>query len=407
LENSARGKFAIFYCTGKYSEWCMLDRTDSGTLRFTLALGGRKMKKISIRLAISALALAPVAGFAQTLSPSQDSYYVSGNGTNFGTAATIIVGQTGTATVQLLPGQLPVVGAPNAAGLVQFDLTQLPPGLISAQVQKATLTLFVDQITSSGTINVDTVSSSTPWGELTVNGNSGISAGGAVATSVPVATVNTFISMDTTAAVQGWITTPSSNNGFMILANGSTSVQFDSKENAATSHPATLTLVLVDTGPAGAAGATGPVGAAGVQGPLGATGATGVQGPAGPAYANNWDFGTLSVPAAGLTEDDLFCASGQIAISGVCGYEPLASGASNLKMVYSGPQPDDNGGWRCIVHNTDPANAHTMTYGVFCITPGSGGALTRPQHITVRTLAPPAATPVPKTTTLPAGAVRQ
>jgi len=401
------------------------------------------MKKISIRLAISALALAPVAGFAQTLSPSQDSYYVSGNGTNFGTAATIIVGQTGTATVQLLPGQLPVVGAPNAAGLVQFDLTQLPPGLISAQVQKATLTLFVDQITSSGTINVDTVSSSTPWGELTVNGNSGISAGGAVATSVPVATVNTFISMDTTAAVQGWITTPSSNNGFMILANGSTSVQFDSKENAATSHPATLTLVLVDTGPAGAAGATGPVGAAGVQGPLGATGvtgpvgatgvqgpvgaigvqgpvgaagvqgplgatgATGVQGPAGPAYANNWDFGTLSVPAAGLTEDDLFCASGQIAISGVCGYEPLASGASNLKMVYSGPQPDDNGGWRCIVHNTDPANAHTMTYGVFCITPGSGGALTRPQHITVRTLAPPAATPVPKTTTLPAGAVRQ
>jgi hypothetical protein len=247
---------------------------------------------------IAALALLPIAGFAQTLAPSQDTYYVPGNGANNGTAPTVVLGPTGASTVQLLPGQLPVVGAPSAVGLVQFDLTHLPAGLTAAQIQKATLTLFADTITSSGTINVDTVSASTPWGELTVTGNSGISAGNAVATAIPVTTVNTFISMDATAAVQGWIAAPGSNNGFMILANGSASIQFDTKENLNTSHPATLTLMLVNTGLTGATGATGaagPVGATGAMGVglTGATGPMGATGAAGPAGATG-PTGTLS-----------------------------------------------------------------------------------------------------------------
>src|SRR5580693_10376845 len=147
-----------------------------------------------IRFAIAALALAPIAGFAQTLAPTQDVYYVPGNGSNFGTATSITVGSS------------------TSVGLVQFDLTQLPAGVTSGQIQKAALTLFLDHINSAGTINIDTVSASTPWGELTVTGMSGISAGSAVATGVPVATADTFIAMDATAAVQGWITTPSSNN---------------------------------------------------------------------------------------------------------------------------------------------------------------------------------------------------
>ena len=170
------------------------------------------MKNLT-RFAIAALALAPIAGFAQTLAPSQDAYYVPGNGSNFGTATTITVGSSG------------------SIGLVQFDLTQLPAGLTAAQIQKATLTLFLDHVNAGGSINIDTVSASTPWGELTVNGNSGISPGVAVNTSVMTNTGDTFIALDATSAVQGWITTPSSNNGFMIQANTSTSVQFDSKEN--------------------------------------------------------------------------------------------------------------------------------------------------------------------------------
>jgi hypothetical protein len=91
-------------------------------------------------------------------------------------------------------------------------------------------------------------------------------------------TTATFIAADATSAVQGWITTPASNNGFMIQANSGTSVQFDSKENTSTSHPATLTIVLVGNGPTGMTGTTGTSGA---NGSNGATGATGASGPAG------------------------------------------------------------------------------------------------------------------------------
>src|ERR1700689_2920792 len=140
------------------------------------------------RFAIVALALAPIAGFAQTLAPSQDAYYVPTNGSNFGTATTITVGSS------------------SSVGLVQFDLTQLPAGVTSGQIQKATLTLFLDHVGLAGTINVDTGSASTAWTELGVTGNSGISPGSAVATGVPASIADTFISVDATAAVQGWIT---------------------------------------------------------------------------------------------------------------------------------------------------------------------------------------------------------
>src|SRR5580692_3157473 len=167
------------------------------------------MKNLT-RFTIAALALLPAAGFAQTLAPSQDAYYVPNNGSNFGSGITVTVGSS------------------SSVGLVQFDLTQLPAGVTPGQIQKATLTMFLDHVNSGGTINIDTVSSSTPWSELTVSGNSGISAGSAVATSVPVATIGTFTVVDATAAAQGWIAGTSTNNGFMIMANSGASVQFDS-----------------------------------------------------------------------------------------------------------------------------------------------------------------------------------
>jgi len=91
--------------------------------------------------------------------------------------------------------------------------------------------------------------------------------------------------------VQGWITAPGSNNGFMIQANAGASIQFDSKENTSTSHPGMLTIVLVGNGPTGPTGAVstvagpaGPTGAAStVAGPSGPTGPSGVTGSTGAA----------------------------------------------------------------------------------------------------------------------------
>jgi len=232
------------------------------------------MKNLN-RFAPGLLALVPMLALGQTLTPSQDAYYVPGNSSNFGTAATVTVGSSA------------------SIGLVQFDLSSLPASVTAGQVQKATLTLFLDHVGASGSINIDTVSASTTWGELAVNGSTPPSTGSPVATGVAATTAFSFISVDVTAAVQGWITSPSSNNGFMLLPNTGSSLQFDSKENTNTSHPATLTIVLASvgaTGAAGVAGATGPAGATGaasnVAGPAGATGvagATGIAGPTGPA----------------------------------------------------------------------------------------------------------------------------
>jgi hypothetical protein len=283
-----------------------------------------------IRFAIATLALTPVAGIAQTLAPSQDAYYVPNNGSNFGTATTVTVGSS------------------SSIGLVQFDLSQLPAGVTAAQIQKATLTLFLDHVNVGGSINVDAVSASTPWGELTVSGNSGISPGIAVNTSVMTNTVDTFVAMDATASVQGWIATPGSNNGFMIQANTGTSVQFDSKENTSTSHPAMLTIVLASSGPTGA---TGPTGAASmVAGPTGLTGAASmVAGPAGPTGAIGATGGTVSgygyfynilsqfvAPQNDMTFDSIGAASGILLMySGTSQITVTATGVYSVVFVVS------------------------------------------------------------------------
>ncbi len=225
-----------------------------------------------------ALAIAPLGLMAQTLTTSQDAYYIPGNATPYGKAVYITVGNS------------------SSVGLVQFDLTVLPAGITASQVVKANLTLYADAVSSPGTINLNSALGS--WVETTVSGTVGYPAmGGTVATGVPVSTPGTFVTIDVTSAVQNWISIPSSNNGLMITANGSTVAQFDAKENTTTSHPATLDMVLSlggdaqgpagatgpvgPTGPAGATGATGPIGAAGLTGAIGATGSGGPTGPAG------------------------------------------------------------------------------------------------------------------------------
>ncbi len=155
----------------------------------------------------------------------------------------------------------------------------------SHEVKHATLTLFVDHVNLPGTVNI--YAANGPWTESGVTGNNAPAPGATVASSVTVSTTDAFVTVDATAAVQGWIVTPTGNNGFLIVANGTASVQFDSKEATTTSHAAFLSLVLTDAGPAGPAGAAGPqgsiglAGATGSQGPIGLIGATGQQGPIG------------------------------------------------------------------------------------------------------------------------------
>lgn len=250
------------------------------------------------RLGIVALAISPLGLMAQTLTTSQDAYYIPGNATAYGKAVNI------------------TVGASSAVGLVQFDLTGLPPGITASQVVKANLTLYANSVSSPGTINIDTALGS--WAETTVSGTSGFPAmGGLVASAVPVSTAGTYVTVDVTSAVQNWIN-GSVNSGLMITANSGAVVQFDAKENTTTSHPAALNIVLSYPG---AQGPAGPQGAQGPAGPAGSTGSTGAQGPAGANGNTLWN-GT-SAPGSGIGANGDF----YLRTSTNCLYGPKASGA--------------------------------------------------------------------------------
>jgi hypothetical protein len=324
-----------------------------------------------IRVVLCGLLGVSAIAVAQTIPLTQDGYFVPGSGINYGGAPT-----------------MNVVSTTGAQSLVQFDLSVLPAGITGNNVAKATLALFANKVAANGSLNVSVANGS--WSELAVSGlNTPPSVGASVANGVLVSTANQYVYVDATLAVQNWVNGVAANNGFIITPAVGINAAFDSKESATTSHPATLTVILTNTGPTGATGpqgpqgTTGPLGAAGATGARGATGQqgiqgaagpTGAQGPAGPAYSDNWTLSTISVPAGELVAVVQGCATGQVAISGACGYPPLDVGGFSLRAVYSGPDPGSHQLWRCVAYNTDTV-ARTVTYGAFCITPGNGGTL--------------------------------
>jgi hypothetical protein len=229
--------------------------------------------------------LALPAIYATDTPTSGDTYVSSVSpATNFGSATNIVI-------------------ATGNAGLVQFDLSSVPP---AATLTKAYLRIYVNKVITPGTLNVAVVTS--PWAENSVifPGPTAAPPFGSTAASV----ANAFLLVDVTTQVASWLATPATNFGFQITGSGATSIQLDTKETTATSHPSTLELALSApgaagaTGPAGAAGATGATGAAGatgpsgVTGPSGATGSPGANGATGPSGAQG---GSGSAGAQGPT----------------------------------------------------------------------------------------------------------
>lgn len=161
--------------------------------------------------------------------------------------------------------------------LLQFDLGTLPAGTTSAQISRALLRLYCNRADTPGLVSVQPISGS--WGEYSVT-YSTMPTLGAATQVVSVAQAGAYVWVDVTALVQGWVTTPSSNNGIALTA-GSAAVQFDSKENDLTGHAPLLDVVLVSQGPAGPKGDTGAMGPQGLQGLTGVAGPPGATGPRG------------------------------------------------------------------------------------------------------------------------------
>ena len=211
--------------------------------------------------------------WAQTVPLVGDTYILPGSAGNAGAGASVSIG-----------------GAQGYQGLLAFDLTKLPAGTTAAGVTSAWLRLYVNKVGAAGSVNVYTATSA--WSEGTVNGlPGGPLPGSLVAGPIGISTAGAFVSIPITGQVQAWLN-GAPNNGLLIQASpSSTSLAFDSKENASTSHPAVIEVVLTPPagatgpmglqGPPGPAGPTGPVGATGPKGDTGAQGAQGLAGAAG------------------------------------------------------------------------------------------------------------------------------
>jgi len=92
--------------------------------------------------------------------------------------------------------------------LLQFDLSVLPSGTTAAQVSKATLRLYLNRVNTAGTVTVSPFSSA--WTESAVTYATIPTIGSSFA-PFSVSTPETFVSVDVTSLVQGWVTTPATN----------------------------------------------------------------------------------------------------------------------------------------------------------------------------------------------------
>jgi hypothetical protein len=124
---------------------------------------------------------------------------------------------------------------------IQFNLASIPT---TASVSQATLKLYVNAVTTTGSFNVDYVNGT--WAESTIDGSNAPALGKTIASDVAITTAdkNQYILINVTPAVQAWLDGSETNNGIALVANSTFNASFDSKENATTSHPAELDIAF-------------------------------------------------------------------------------------------------------------------------------------------------------------------
>jgi len=226
-------------------------------------------RHLLVSLLIVMAALLPSLSFAVEATLTEDAYTYSGSrtaNTRYGTQPILSVrGAAG--------------GAALKRSFLKFDLSALPAGITGADVQKATLRLFVSRLTIPGSFDIFKVTAG--WDETTITDQTAPSVEGGVATGVRIDQGKVFVTVDLTNLVMDWLNGAIPNYGIAILPNTEgIIVDFDSKESITTSHEPRLEIVL--RGVQGPQGPQGPIGLTGAQGPQGLQGVQGPEGPQGP-----------------------------------------------------------------------------------------------------------------------------
>ncbi len=210
--------------------------------------------------------------------------------------------------------------------LLQFDLSTLPTGTTAAQVSRAILRLYCNRMDTGGLMSVQPVGAS--WGEYSVT-YATLPPLGSAAQVVSVSQAGAYVAVDVTAMVQGWVSSPSTNNGLALTA-GTAVVQFDSKENDLTGHAGVLDVTLASAGAVGPAGPAGPAGSAGVAG---ATGPAGPQGPQGPQGAAGLNYQGAYAAGVSYGLHDVVTYAGSSYVSLVAGNEANTPGVATQWAV--------------------------------------------------------------------------
>lgn len=254
-----------------------------------------KIPNLKFRLVLLLVACIFASGVAWGQStPSQDSYTNSADSnTNYGTATTLNVASTTTAT---------------QTAYIQFDLSAVPSSYTGANVAKATLKLYVNTVGAAGSFNLDFVNGN--WAEKAITANLAPALGPTIASSVPLtsANVHDYLLVDVTTAVQDWLNGSQANDGIALVANSPLNASFDSKENTVQSHPAELDIVFSGNGTI-----------------------TGVTTASGSGLTGGGTTGTLNLALTNA------CASGQVLQWNGSAWACASAGAGTVTSVGSGP----------------------------------------------------------------------
>ncbi len=220
---------------------------------------------------MSLIFCAGLTAFGQAV-PSQIGNVQVGNG----------LGNRGAGDVQVIYA---MTGATNHGwnGYLQFNMGVFP-ALTPAQVQKATLSLYLESGGGPGTVAL--CEAATAWSATTITGTHVPNCVAGTTTNIPITAAQlangAFIPVDVTPIVQSWYN-GTANNGFILSgAAVGTNVQFDIVSNVlgyGVGYSPVLNLVLQSQGPQGIQGPVGPVGPIG---PMGLLGPVGPMGPLGP-----------------------------------------------------------------------------------------------------------------------------
>ena len=165
---------------------------------------------------------------------------------------------------------------------LSFNFSSLPPGITGNQILKATLRLYVNKVSKSGTFSI--YSAPRSWSESKLCFTNAPSIGSSLeAVGQPVPVAYNQVLVDITALTRDWVDGVETNNG-IILTTTNADFTFVGKQCSAYSIPPTLEITLASVGPQGPQGPigmTGPQGPQGGQGPAGSNGAVGPQGAMG------------------------------------------------------------------------------------------------------------------------------